>query len=197
MADASRELLILGVLRRSPLSAYDVDRAVHGHAPLYRSLKYGNVYYALKQLALARFVTRREASARRGPAATKAVYRLSALGEKRFRTLLRETLLDVQADDTALEVAFVLLGQFSRDQALELISARRDALAQHERRLKRLLGDMSARSGAAYIGESHAFSRTRAENAFLGASIALLRDPKWSPGWRSDDGPVDDPKRVL
>jgi DNA-binding PadR family transcriptional regulator len=92
-ADVARELLMLGILRRAPLSAYDVDRAVRGHAPLYRGLKRGNVYHALTRLAEARLLTQRTAKATRGPLATKTIYRLSAPGERHFHALLRTVLI--------------------------------------------------------------------------------------------------------
>ena len=48
--DAGRELLILGILRRGPLSAYDITRAVKMHGPLYRALARGNIYEQLANL---------------------------------------------------------------------------------------------------------------------------------------------------
>jgi DNA-binding PadR family transcriptional regulator len=197
MPNIARELLILGLLRRAPLSAYDVDRAVRGHAPLYRTLKRGNVYYALERLAATRMLLRRDAAARRGPSDTKSMYRLSSEGERRFRTLLETTLLDAQADDPALHVAYVLLGQLARAQARELLTKRRAAVAQHERRLGRLLGDESGRDGSAYIGIRYAYQRARAEERFARDSLTLLDDAKWTPAWSADDGPILDPGRRL
>jgi DNA-binding PadR family transcriptional regulator len=190
MGDVSRELLILGVLRRGPFSAYALDRAVHGHAALYRPLKRGNVYATLERFTALRYVTRRAAKAARGPNPTKSVYRLSSAGEERFQALLEATLLDTQADDAALEMAYVLLGQLPRPRALALMTRRRDAVTQLERRLARLLADTAAGGGAGYLGASHAFSRSRAEQRFLGEAIALLENPKWAPAWQENDGPV-------
>ncbi len=196
-ADATRELLILGILRRAPMSAYHVDRAVHGHSPLYRPLKSGNVYYALDRLALEGLVVERKAKAARGPSRTKSVYRLSAAGERRFRSLLRETLLDVQAGDAALQVAYVLLGQLARRVAAELLAERHARFVEHERRLGRLLGDIESRGGSAFIAHSHSFNRARAEQRFLREALARLDDVKWSPSWELDDGPIVDEKRRL
>ncbi|HEV2738751.1 MAG TPA: PadR family transcriptional regulator [Candidatus Elarobacter sp.] len=196
MADAGRELLILGILRRAPLSAYDVELAVRAHAPLFRLLKRGNVYYTLERLAAQRFLARRDVPAQRGRLATKAVYRIAAPGERRFRELLRATVLDLQAGDAALEIAYVLLGQLPRDETLALMQARHEAVQSQERRLRRLYGDVVKRGGAAYLSASHAFNRVRAEQRFLAESIALLHDAKWSPSWASDDGPIDPERRL-
>jgi DNA-binding PadR family transcriptional regulator len=196
-ADVARELLIFGILRRAPLSAYDVGRAVRGHVALYRGLKHGNTYHALTRLAEAKLLVRRDAAAARGPSATKAVYRLSAAGERHFHALLRSVIVDLQSSDTALEIAYVLLGQFPRDEALRLLDERREAIATHERRLKRLLGDVAKRGGAAYIGQSHALHRAQAERKFLHDAMTLLANPRWEPAWVTDDGPISDPDRRL
>ena len=120
----------------------------------------------------------------------------AAPGERRFRELLRATVLDLQAEDAALEIAYVLLGQLARDEALELMQARHEAALAHERRLRRLYGDVSKRDGAAYISANHAFGRTRTEQRFLGATIELLRDAQWAPSWTANDGPVDPERRL-
>ncbi len=195
--DATRELLILGILRRAPMSAYHVDRAVHGHAPLYRPLKSGNVYYALDRLALEGFIVERKAKAARGPSRTKSIYRLSTAGEKRFQALLRDTLLDVQAGDATLQVAYVLLGQLARTVAAELLAERHARFVEHERRLNRLLGDIESRGGSAFIAHSHSFNRARAEQRFLRDALTRLKDARWSPSWDFDDGPIVDDKRRL
>lgn len=70
-------------------------------------------------------------------------------------------------------------------------------VVQHERRLKRLLGDLEARGGSAFIAHSHSFSRARAEQQFLRDALARLDDAKWTPSWTSDDGPVVDEQRRL
>lgn len=195
--DVARELLILGVLRRAPLSAYDVGRAVRGHAPLYRPLKHGNIYHQLERLAGAELLAQQAEKSSRGPRATKAIYSLTALGERYFRALLHDVIVDLQSSDTALEIAYVLLGQLPRDEALRHLTERRDAIAQHEGRLNRLLGDVAKRGGAAYLGQSHTLHRTRAEQAFLHDAIALLANPHWEPDWITDDGPISDPARHL
>jgi DNA-binding PadR family transcriptional regulator len=195
--DAERELFVSGLLRRQPFSAYSVSRAMRDHAPLYRLFKRGNLYHFIEKLAAAGLLEAEDAAAKRGPRDTKTVYRLSAAGEERFRTLLRQVLLDEQAADAALETALVLLGQLRRDEALALLTERAGVIATHERRLSRLLGDLKTRGGAAYIGQSHTVHRLRSERRFLADTIALLQDAKWEPEWILDDGPIVDSSRRM
>lgn len=192
--DPGRELLILGILRRGPLSAYSLNAAVRGHAPLYRPLKHGNIYHLLGQLADRGILLRKNAKAQRGPQETKIIYRLSAAGERRFNELLLQILLDIQAPDPTLEIAYVLLGQLPRSKAIELLEQRSQQIVEQERRIA---GDVEERSGGGYLGISHNVDRLRSERSFLKDSIARLANVKWKPEWVFDDGPVDDPKRKL
>ena len=125
--DDGRDLLILGILRRSPMSAYALNRVVRAHVPLYRPFKYGNVYHALERLAARGYLLGRDVEAKRGPRDTKTVYRLSAAGERHFHRLLTAVIADVQTADPTLEIAYVLLGQASAQRGSRVAARTRQA----------------------------------------------------------------------
>ncbi len=195
--DVARELIVLGLLRRAAMSAYAVDRALRSHAPLYRPFRAGNTYHFIDRLAHEGLLRARSAAAKRGPRATKPVFRLSPRGDARFRTLLAETLADVQTGDAALETAMVLLGQLPRAEAIVLLERRLKAIAEHEARLRRLWGDLRGRRGAAALASSHHTSRLKAERRFAEDAVRRLTNPRWSPEWRDDDGAVSEASRRL
>jgi DNA-binding PadR family transcriptional regulator len=195
--EPQRELFVLGVLRRNPASAYSIDKAMREHSPLYRSFKRGNLYSFVESLAKTGLLQRGDAESRRGPRKSKAIYRLTPTGERRFIELLRAVLIDVQSEDPALETALVLLGQLPRDRATELLEERATNIAAHERRLSRLLGDMRDRAGSAYLSASHTLHRLRGERRYLSDTIALLHNPRWEPDWVLNDGPVVDRSRKI
>lgn len=191
------ELLILGILRRAPMSAYQVNRIVRGHAHLYRSLKFGNVYNAIKRLAESGLLIGRSAKAVRGPRDTKVVFRLSAAGNRRFGTLLTNVITDIQATDAAFEIALVLLGQLPRSEALQMLLDRLNELTQQEKRLKRLRGDPVERSGGAHLSVIHASRRLHSGIQFLHEAIQLLKTPKWAPEWLENEASVADPASAV
>jgi DNA-binding PadR family transcriptional regulator len=196
-SDPRRELFVLGLLRRKPLSAYALDRALRDHVPLYRGYSRGNSYSFVEKLAERGLLLRRRAAALRGPHASRSIFRLSAAGEARFRELLRSVITDPQASDPALETALVLLGQLRREEAAALVAERVAEIEAYERRMLRLFGDARRRGGSAYFAASHAVHRMQSERRFLRDAQALLRDPKWQPEWVLDDGNVTDPARKL
>jgi len=195
--DPRRELFVLGLLRRQPLSAYALDRALREHVPLYREFNRGNVYTFVERLAERGMLLRRKAAASRGPREDRWIYRLSKTGETRFHSLLRNVIADPQSSDPALETALVLLGQLGRDEAIALIAERTSQVEAYERRMLRLFGDARRRGASAYFAASHAVHRMRSERRFLKDAYTLLRDPKWEPEWVLDDGSVTDPNRKL
>lgn len=195
-SDLGRELLILGIVRRNPMSAYSIDRTVRNHAPLYRPFRQGNVYHLADRLVEEGCFIRRAAKAKRGPMRTKDVLHLSGAGEVRFHALLRQILLDTQSGDAMLEVALVLLGQLHRAEAIQLLRERNAELERHERRLKRLFG-AEGRSGSAYLGASHATHRLQSERRFLREALRRLENVRWNPEWTIDDGPIVDASRKL
>ena len=196
-SDPHRELFVLGVVRRKAASAYDVDRILRDHVPLYRRFSHGNVYRFVERLAEDGLLAGGRAAVRRGPRETKIVYKLTPAGDARFRELLRLVLCDVQQSDAALETALVLLGQVRRDEALELVMERTREVENQERRLGRFFGDARKRGGAGYFAAAHAYHRMQSERRFLQDVVTLLRDAKWEPDWISDDGPITDPARRL
>ena len=193
--DPERELFILGLLRRQAHSPYAIDKILRDHLPLYRQFRRGNVYQLVERLCEDGYLTSRAAAARRGPRESKTVYRLSGAGEARFRDLLHRVVVDVQSSDTALETAFVLLGQLPRSDALALMLERMREIEDHERRLKRIFGDARERGGAGYFAAAHAYHRTRSERRFLEDAVRRLRDRSWQPQWVRDDGPISSATR--
>lgn len=181
--DFGRELLILGLVRRRPLSAYAIDYAVRNHTALYRNLGHGNIYHYVGKLADEGYLGKRCAKAKRGPAESKVVYHLTARGEDRFHELLNAIINDTEAGAAALEIALVLLGQISRTQAIRMLMRRSKELSAHERRLKRLFGDPESRSGPAQLANCHAVSRLQAEARFVRDILRLVENRQWHQEW--------------
>jgi len=181
--DSGRELLVLGIVRRQPLSAYAIDHTVRRHTALYRGLGQGNIYDFVGRLADAGYLGRGSAKAHRGPARSKVVYHLTSKGEERFQEILKGIVSDTEAGASALEIALVLLGQLSRAQAIRLLLRRSRELAIHKQRLKRLFGEPASRSGPATLANSHAVSRLQGEERFVREMLRLVENRQWHPEW--------------
>jgi len=183
MLEEARELLILGILRRAPMSPYALNRTVRAHTPLYRTLKQGNVYHLVAKLGRRGLLLSKTSQSERGPKPFKSVFRLSAAGERRFHELLDRIVTDVQSPDPAVESALVLLAQLPREQARRMIGERLQAVRDQEKRLSRLFGSDSGRSGGGHLALAHTAARLRGEQQFLRESLALFDNRRWHPDW--------------
>jgi DNA-binding PadR family transcriptional regulator len=181
--DVGRELLILGILRGQPLSAYAVDKTVRVHSPLYRLLNRGNIYHLVHRLADEGFLQRKNAIAKRGPSPSKIVFALSANGEKRFQELLARVMLDAQSPESSLEIAMVLIGELPRARGIALLRERDRELARQERRVRRLFGDLEARSAPGFLAGTHALHALESERTFLRDALRRLQNRRWHPEW--------------
>lgn len=184
MGRDGRELLILGLVRRTPTSAYDIARAVRGHAHLYKELKAGNIYDSLDGLTKSGLLVAGTAKALRGPRSEKSIFRLSADGEVRFMHLLRSLLTGVQTEDWILQIAYVLMGQLPRNAARRLLDERLTAIEDQQQRYVRVRGNIAERTGAAYISVAHGLYKLDAEARFLKEMVKHLDDARWSPEWQ-------------
>ena len=182
-SDVGRELLVLGILRGQPLSAYSVDKTVRLHSPLYRLLNRGNLYHFVHALADRGFLQSKIASAKRGPSASKTVFALSASGEKRFQELLERVMLDAQSQESTLEIAIVLLGALPRARGVALLRERDRELARQQRRVRRLFGDLEARSAPGFLAGTHALHALQSERTFLREALRRLQNRRWHPEW--------------
>lgn len=181
--ESGRELLVLGIVRRQPLSAYAIDRAVRSHTVLYRGLGQGNIYTFVARLVEAGYLNGRSAKAKRGPSASKIVYHLTAKGEQRFHQILSAIVSDTQASASALEIALVLLGQLDRADAIRLLMQRGKELQAQEHRMKRLFGDSPSRSGPARLANAHALARLQSEQRFVREVLRMVENSRWHPEW--------------
>jgi DNA-binding PadR family transcriptional regulator len=166
----NRELLLLGLLRDEPMSAYALERAVKMHGHLYGEYSRGNIYEQLVQLERSRIVTSKLSAATRGPRATKTEYALTTAGRRRFDALLAKTITDPQASDAAFEVGCVLLTYITPSAARMLLTKRLSALLAHEKRLGRLFGNPQTGGGAA-LALQHAKERVRSEIVFTRSQL--------------------------
>jgi DNA-binding PadR family transcriptional regulator len=195
--DDGRELLILGILRRGPLSAYELTQAVKMHGALYRTLARGNIYEHLARFEKRGWTAVRAEAAARGPRKMKSVYQLTASGRRRFDSVLASVFTDPQVTEATFEVACVLLGQYPRERAITLLAQRLAALVAQSKRLGRLYGDPEERSGAGLLAMTHAVGRIDAEIAWVKKALADLRNPKWKAAWVSDDDATARGRRSL
>ena len=177
-----KELLVLGLLKMSPNSAYALHTIIQRHIPVYRQLKTTNVYYILSKLYKSGHVALRSEAGARGPSRTRSVYSLTTKGEKRFRESLEEVLTQARPVLPDIEIAAVLMGEIPSGEQRTLLERRLAAVTDYRVRTIKRFGDYRSRGVPAILAATHTLSMIEAEVNWLKNSLRLLhRRPSGQP----------------
>jgi DNA-binding PadR family transcriptional regulator len=168
-----KELLLLGLLRRGPMSGYDLHRIVVAHGDLYADLKKGNVYYLLERLAGEGLLTVQTETKARGPRGERLIYALTAQGRTRFQELLGAVVSTYEPAHMGIEVAVIFLGALPDQEVRALLTRRR--VAVQERRAVATNGFGAMPTGLLeQLAQDHLLALMDAELAWIDRSLARL-----------------------
>ncbi|MDH5277050.1 MAG: PadR family transcriptional regulator [Gammaproteobacteria bacterium] len=123
-AQASRTLMVLGLLKSGAKHGYELHRIVVAHGSLYPDFKKPTLYHLLHRLTLQGAVQVRPEAGARGPRGERLVFTLAPKGETLFMQLLRNALSSYDASHTGFEVATAFLGWLPAAEAQLLLHNR-------------------------------------------------------------------------
>ncbi len=184
-----KALLLLGLLRRGPLTGYDLNRIVRSHGPLYADLKKGNIYHLLGRLARQGHLLVTVESGARGPRGERLLYELTSSGRDALLYLVRRAITAFEPADTGIASAVVFLSELDRDEAARLLGERRDVILDRRRRAVDELGVLTGPFSR--LAADHQLVLIDAELAWVERVIALIR----GGDWRGPDGGHGDGSR--
>ena len=177
-----KELIVLGLLERGPQHGHELYRIVRAHGELYADLKKANLYHLLSRLEHEGYLTVQSEPGARGRRGERLVYALTTEGHRRFMQLLREVLRDYASPHTGIEAATVFLPRLPEGEALALLTARREQVAERHALLERDFAGFDMRAPAARISADHVLSMNRAELDWIDRSLKTLKEPPAAVG---------------
>lgn len=167
-----KALLLLGLLRRGPMTGYDLHRIVRSHGPLYADLKKGNIYHLLDRMARQGHLQVSLEPGARGPRGERLRYELTPSGREALLDLVRRAIIAFEPADTGLASAVVFLSELDPGDAASLLLTRRDVIRDRRRlaleELSVLTRPLSRLAG------DHLMALIDAELAWVERAIALL-----------------------
>jgi DNA-binding PadR family transcriptional regulator len=181
-AQATRTLMLLGLLRSGPKHGYELHRVVVGHGELYADLKKPTLYHLLDRLAAQGAVAVTTEGGARGRRGERLIYALTAAGDKLFGQLLRAALSSFQVGSTGIEVAAVFLDCLPTRESRKLLDERRAAVERRRAVIAAELGALAERSSAlrmasGFFAADHALSLMDAELDWISRASAYLAKP--------------------
>jgi DNA-binding PadR family transcriptional regulator len=170
-----KQLLILGTLRQGSAHGYALHRVLRAHGGLYADLKKANLYYLLERLESDGFVVS-SVDASSGDERGRKTYSLTRRGHAHFKTLLREVLADYSPPTAAVDVATSLLDELPPDDAVRLLTARREQAVATREQTAHDLRAVSESTVARRLAVDHLLSRIDAEIAWIDRAVTALTE---------------------
>lgn len=200
-AQASKTLMVLGLLTSGPKHGYELHRIVVAHGSLYSDFKKPTLYHLLHRLAMQGAVRVHSEGGARGPRGERLVFTLAPTGETLFTKLLRVALSSYDASHTCFEVATAFLGWLPAAESQDLLRERRTVVRA---RRAELLAEMQTISGdghgdatrmaARKLAADHSLSLMDAEITWTDRAIRQIGAGALR---RSAPAPVDRLKRAV
>lgn len=176
-AQASKTLMVLGLLGRGPLHGYELHRIVVAHGALYADFKKPTLYHLLARLAEAGAVAVASESGARGRRGERLTYSLTGAGRALFADLLRDVLSRYEPVHTGLDVAIVFMMRLPAAEARRLLRQRRACVLTRRRVIMSEIGAdaqhlPAARIAAGRLAADHALALIDAELAWIDRATA-------------------------
>jgi DNA-binding PadR family transcriptional regulator len=172
-----KRLLLLGLLRRGPLSGYELHRIVRAHGDLYADMKKANIYYLLERLAGEGLVAVTVEFGTRGRRGERLIYELTQSGRDSLEQLVEDVLLDLSPTESGVAVAVVFMSTLPKRRALRLLRERRRRLIEK----RQLTASQLSRGGSTLgtIAGDHLLARLDADIQWLERAVEIVSGAKW------------------
>jgi DNA-binding PadR family transcriptional regulator len=135
----SVRLLVLGLLRKSPLHGYEIKRIVETEMGDWADVAAGSIYFALDKLASDALIEEKEVSQEGGRPA-RTIYRITVSGQVEFERLLHESWDRVEKQSYPIDVAVAFMDCLPKDELGRLLQKR-------ARTLEEILAGLAAHEG--------------------------------------------------
>lgn len=121
-----RELLLLGLLRRSKMHGYELHEFINHNLGSCTELKKSTAYYLLEKMAAQGWIS--ETREQKGNRPVRRVYTITEAGEAAFQYLLRLHLSSYKPGQFSGDTSLTFLDALPSQEAHTLLSLRRDSL---------------------------------------------------------------------
>ncbi len=171
------ELLVLGLVAEMPRHGYDLEHIIAERAMReWTQIGFSSIYYLLNKLEKKGLV---EAEM---PASAKAkkIYKMTAAGEEALVNQTLAALKTIRPTYSSLLMGMIHWSVLTRDQALEALQKRKEALAQELKRFEDIHFDQQPLPD--YVDTMFDFSigQLRAEAVWLDKTLAYMKTKPWN-----------------
>jgi len=163
----TKETLILGLLKKKPMSGYDVKQLIEEELTNFAPISSGSLYHTLKALEKRGFVT--NTVVKDGPHPEKRIYQITPKGAETFDKLISQNVTNFERPLLSLDVSLYFLDEANNTKFLDHMRKLLSKLKAYHKRAEKFRDTLS-KKGAPYNIKSipeHYLAHSRAEIAFL------------------------------
>ncbi|MCL4792324.1 MAG: PadR family transcriptional regulator [Gammaproteobacteria bacterium] len=184
LAQATRMLMVLGVLHAGARHGYELHRILVAHGTVYADFKKPTLYHLLARLAAQGAVDLRSETGARGPRGERLVYSITAQGRALFQELLRSVLGSYDENNAGFQVAAGFLAWIPVREAQALLRQRCIGLRSRQAEIHAAIdqhvdlmqdGAMTRQQATSrFLSADHLLNMMDAELAWMEKTIAFL-----------------------
>jgi DNA-binding PadR family transcriptional regulator len=168
-----QRLIILGILKKKPVSGYDIKKFMNKELGIFAKLQSQSVYYTLRKLEQEKLIKRNEL--KKNSRLKKYLYAITAKGEKSFLDLCKKVLISEGRPFIELDIALYFLPFLNKKEILPLLRLRLRFLESVKRWLLGKEEELKKSPKNLTLLIRHHFKLAAAEKDFLEDMIEVVR----------------------
>lgn len=174
------ELLLLGLVAEMPRHGYELDAVIEQRAMReWTQIGFSSIYFVLGNLqGMGLVATHKPAGAKAGAKARK-VYSVSAAGRRALAAQTIAALRDVRPAHSSVLLGMINWTVLKREQALEALAARRDAIDVELARLGAIQVDQQPLPDHVEVLFDYTLGQWRAEREWVTRTLAYMAAKPW------------------
>ncbi|MGE5197526.1 MAG: helix-turn-helix transcriptional regulator [Deltaproteobacteria bacterium] len=140
------ELILLGLLKESPMHGYEIKKKIKEILSLFAGIDLKSIYYPLAVLEKKGLVIKHINKQGRRP--QRFIYKLTPKGQERFNQLLAKSFLDFKRPQFSLDLSLYFLNYMHPDIAKRRLRARMQVLERLSRHITQLINSLTRKKDA-------------------------------------------------
>lgn len=147
--ESIQKLVILGLLKQSPMHGYRIKNEIHKIMNIFASWDNKSIYYPLSMMEKQGLLTK--SRGRWGKRPEKYVYKLTSEGEKQFHQLLNKSLMTIHRPTFDIDVALLFLPYIRPKQIHRSLILRGRLLKRIEKNMQKLIDSTKDKFNAHHL----------------------------------------------
>ncbi len=179
-----QRLIILGLLKKTPSSGYDIKKFIDKELGMFSQLDTSSIYYPLKKMEAEGLIVKREI---KGGRLKKFLYSITPKGEKEFIRLSKEALRSQRRPFIEIDIPLYFLDFLDKDEIFPILRLRMLFLKRVKDWLEKKRVELKSAPPNIQLLIRHHLKLASAERSFIKAMLEAIKKEKSGLRQHSDE----------